>query len=249
VPGPTRPTARRLHLGVVGEGVCSRRAAAMAERIGRGIAAAGAVLLTGGRGGVMEAASRGAAAAGGLVVGVLPGVDRGDANPWVGVPIVTGMDQARNVILVRSCDAIIAVGGMYGTLSEIALALEFGVPVVGLGTWRLAQPEGRRVPVQAARSPEDAVARAVRAAGRFRSTAASVTAIVLMVPGAVLLLLLERVLRAEYQAFFGQVCIEVNTRAGGPPRGAADGRTASGAGCRRRSARSPRGRWGRTRGG
>jgi SLOG-like protein len=111
------------------------------------------VLVCGGLGGVMEAASRGAARAGGTVVGLLPGFDAGDANRWVTVPIVTGMDQARNVILVRSCDAVIAVGGRYGTLSEVALALKLGKPVVGLGTWRLAQPEGRRVPLLRAPAP------------------------------------------------------------------------------------------------
>jgi uncharacterized protein (TIGR00725 family) len=151
---------------VIGEGICSRRVAGLAERVGRAIAEAGAVLLCGGLGGVMEAASRGAARADGLVVGLLPGFAAGDANRWVSIPIVTGMDQARNVILVRSADAVIAVGGRYGTLSEIALALKLGRPVVGLGTWRLAQPEGRRVPLLTARTPEDAVARAVRAARR-----------------------------------------------------------------------------------
>lgn len=155
-----------IHIGVVGEGTCSRRTAVLAERVGRAVAEAGAVLLCGGRLGVMEAASRGASRAGGLVVGLLPGFARGDANRWVTVPIVTGMDQARNVILVRSCDAIIAVGGLYGTLSEIALALKLGTPVVGLGTWKLAQPDGRRVPISRARTPEDAVARALRAARR-----------------------------------------------------------------------------------
>ena len=90
----------------------------------------------------MEAASRGAAEAGGVVVGLLPGFSRSDANRWVTIPIVTGMDQARNVLLVRSCDAVLAIGGMYGTLSEIALALKLGIPVVGLRTWRLRQPEG-----------------------------------------------------------------------------------------------------------
>ena len=161
-----KPARAGLHVGVIGEGVCSRRVAALAERVGRAIAEAGAVLLCGGLGGVMEAASRGAARAGGTVVGLLPGFEARDANRWVGIPIVTGMDQARNVILVRSCDAVIAVGGRYGTLSEIALALKLGRPVVGLGTWRLAQPEGRRVPLLTARTPEDAVARALRAARR-----------------------------------------------------------------------------------
>jgi uncharacterized protein (TIGR00725 family) len=116
----------------------------------------------------MEAASRGAARAGGLVVGILPGFAREDANRWVTVPIVTGMDQARNAILVRSCDAVIAVGGLYGTLSEIGIALKLGVPVVGLHTWRLAQPEGRRVTIMIATTPGDAAAKALRAAARGR---------------------------------------------------------------------------------
>ena len=156
----------RVHVGVVGESVSSARAVRDAERVGRAIAAAGAVLFTGGRGGVMEAASRGASEAGGAVVGLLPGFDRAEANRWVHIPVVTGMDQARNVILVRSCDAVIAIGGMYGTLSEIALALKLGIPVIGLRTWRLGQPDGRRVPIVAARSPEDAVTRALAAARR-----------------------------------------------------------------------------------
>jgi hypothetical protein len=155
-----------LHIGVVGEGVCSARIARDAERVGGAIARAGAVLLCGGLGGVMEAAARGAAQAGGVVVGLLPGFRRADANRWVTIPIVTGMDQARNVVLVRSCDAVVAVGGMYGTLSEIALALKLGIPVVGLRTWRLRQPEGRRVSLLTAASPEDAVAQAVGAASR-----------------------------------------------------------------------------------
>lgn len=156
------------HIGVIGEGTCSERTAALARRVGAAVARAGAVLLTGGRGGVMEAASRGAAEAGGLVVGILPGFRRGEANRWVAVPIVTGMDQARNVILVRSCDAVIAVGGMYGTLSEIAIALKIGRPVVGLGTWRLRQPQGWRVPIIRATTPEAAVARAIAAARSAR---------------------------------------------------------------------------------
>jgi uncharacterized protein (TIGR00725 family) len=155
-----------VHIGVIGEGRCSKRVARDAELVGAAVARAGAVLLTGGRGGVVAAASRGAALAGGLVVGVLPGFARSDANRWVAVPIVTGMDQARNVVLVRSCDAIVAVGGRYGTLSEIGIALKLGVPVVGLGTWRLAAPERRRVPLIRATSPDAAAALALRAARR-----------------------------------------------------------------------------------
>lgn len=163
---PARRSRPALHIGVVGEGKCSRRAAALAEGVGSAVAEAGAVLFCGGLTGVMGAASRGAARAGGLVVGLLPGFDRRDANRWVTIPVVTGMDQARNVILVRSCDAVIAVGGRFGTLSEIALALKFGTPVVGLRTWRLGQPERRRVPIVRARTAGEAVARAVRAARR-----------------------------------------------------------------------------------
>ena len=159
-----------LYIGVIGEGRCSPRVAAQAERLGAAIAAAGAVLVCGGLGGVMEAASRGAARAGGVVVGLLPGLERSDANPWVTIPIVTGMDQARNVVLVRSCDAVIAIGGMYGTLSEIALALKLGRPVIGLGTWKLRQADHRRVPIIRATSPEDAVARALRAVRRARKS-------------------------------------------------------------------------------
>jgi uncharacterized protein (TIGR00725 family) len=155
-----------LHIGVVGEGVCSRATARRAERVGAAVARAGAVLFCGGRTGVMEAASRGAAHAGGTVVGVLPGFSRRDANRWITIPVVTGMDQARNVVLVRSCDAVIAVGGSYGTLSEIALALKLGVPIVGLATWRLTPPAARRVPVLRARDEGHAVALAVRAARR-----------------------------------------------------------------------------------
>src|SRR5262249_55417558 len=95
-----------LQIGVIGEGTCSKRTAALARRVGAAVARAGATLCSGGLGGVMEAASRGAAEAGGLVVGILPGFSRREANRWVAVPIVTGMDQARNVVLVRSCDAV-----------------------------------------------------------------------------------------------------------------------------------------------
>jgi|SRR5689334_15037186 uncharacterized protein (TIGR00725 family) len=153
-----------VHIGVLGEAVCSRATARIAEHVGEAIARAGAVLFCGGRTGVMEAAARGAARAGGTVVGVLPGFSRRDASRWVTIPIVTGMDQARNVVLVRSCDALIAIGGSYGTLSEIALAFKLGVPLIGLRTWRLAPPDARRVPLPRARDAEDAVRLAMRAA-------------------------------------------------------------------------------------
>jgi hypothetical protein len=106
-----------------------------AEAVGRGLAERGAIVVTGGRGGVMAAASRGAASAGGVVVGVLPGLDRSEANEWVTVALTTGLGELRNGLVARSADALVAVGGAYGTLSEIALALQAGTPVFGLHTW------------------------------------------------------------------------------------------------------------------
>jgi hypothetical protein len=148
-------------IGVVGGGDAAPEVEALAEATGRAIAEAGAVLICGGLGGVMAAACRGAAEAGGLTLGVLPGVDRAGANPWVAVPIVTGLAQARNVIIARTADALIAIDGCYGTLSEIAFALHFGTPVIGLSTWDLGlDPD----PIARAGSPAEAVRWALQAA-------------------------------------------------------------------------------------
>jgi len=122
---------------VIGASECTAAQATLAEEVGRRIAEAGWALYTGGLGGVMEAASRGARAAGGRVVGVLPGAAARDANPYVEIPIATGMGHARNVILVQSVDGVVAIGGGAGTLSEIAIALKVGRPVVGLGSWEI----------------------------------------------------------------------------------------------------------------
>lgn len=103
--------------------------------MGRLLAERGAVLVCGGLGGVMEAACRGAKDGGGTTVGILPGTDRGEANEFVDVAIPTGLGEARNALVVRAAHALIAVGGGYGTLSEIALALKAGKRVVGLGSW------------------------------------------------------------------------------------------------------------------
>lgn len=135
-----------MFLAVVGSAVCDEAVAALAREVGREAARRGATLVCGGRGGVMEAACQGAKDGGGTTVGILPGTDRREANPYVDLPVVTGLGEARNAIVVRSADAVIAVSGGYGTLSEIGLALKMGRPVVGLGTWELHQ-EGR--PVQA----------------------------------------------------------------------------------------------------
>lgn len=129
----------------------------VAEQVGRLIALRGAVLVCGGRGGVMEAACRGAKTEGGVTVGILPGPDRWEANNYVDIAIATGLGEARNAIIVRTVDAVIAIGGGFGTLSEIGLALKIGCPVVGLGTWELCQ-QGQMVEgVLQANTPEQAV--------------------------------------------------------------------------------------------
>ncbi len=121
-----------LIIGVVGGGACSSEEAEWAAAVGRGLATSGAITVTGGLGGVMEAAARGAKEVGGLTIGLLPGADRREANPYVDVPLATGMGEMRNVVLVRVAQAVIAIGGGAGTLSEIALAMRIGTPVVGL---------------------------------------------------------------------------------------------------------------------
>ncbi len=124
-----------------------------AEELGRLLAEAGVVVVSGGLGGVMEAACRGARSVGGLTLGILPGRDRREANPHVEVAVPTGMGEARNALVVRAADAVVAVGGAYGTLSEIALALKTGKPVVGLHTWELArggEPDGGVTRVESA---------------------------------------------------------------------------------------------------
>jgi uncharacterized protein (TIGR00725 family) len=125
-----------------------------AAEVGRLLAERGAVLVCGGRGGAMEAACRGAKEADGLTIGILPGSDRSDANPFVDVVLPTGLGEARNALVVGAADVVIAIGGGYGTLSEIALALKAGKRVIGLGTWEI---EG----VMAAEGPEAAVSAAL----------------------------------------------------------------------------------------
>jgi uncharacterized protein (TIGR00725 family) len=135
------------HVAVVGPGRASVEEEVAAERIGAELAAAGAIVVTGGLGGVMSAACRGARSAGGTTLGLLPGDDRADANEWVTVAVPTGLGEGRNVLVVRAADAIVAVGGAYGTLSEIALALRTGTPVVGWRTWDLTSPAGEQAPI------------------------------------------------------------------------------------------------------
>jgi uncharacterized protein (TIGR00725 family) len=161
--GPSRP-----HVAVIGAAHASTQECDEAEQVGRRIAEAGAVVVCGGLGGVMEAACRGARSAGGTTIGILPGSDRGDANDHVDIAVATAMGEARNVVVVATADAVIAVGGEFGTLSEIALALKAGTPVVGLHSWELRR---RGAPIEGilpATGPEEAVALALEGADRRR---------------------------------------------------------------------------------
>jgi uncharacterized protein (TIGR00725 family) len=144
-------------VGVIGESQFSDPShEALAEQTGRLIAQSGWVLVCGGLTGVMEAACRGAHTAGGLTVGILPGSDRDEANPHVAVAVPTGLGQGRNVVIALMADALIAVGGGFGTLSEIGYALRSGKPVVGLRTWEATRP-GQRAPVTTVHTPQEAI--------------------------------------------------------------------------------------------
>ncbi|HEX8745478.1 MAG TPA: TIGR00725 family protein [Thermoleophilaceae bacterium] len=146
------------YVAVVGPGEASQEEARVAKRVGRLLAEAGAVVVSGGLGGVMEAACRGAKDGGGTTVGILPGPDRAAANEFVDVAIATGLSEARNALVVRAADVLIAIGGSWGTLSEIALALRTGKRVVGLATWELP---GGEAGVEEAADAESAVALAL----------------------------------------------------------------------------------------
>ena len=129
------------YVAVVGPGDADERTAWLAEEVGAALADAGAVVVTGGLGGVMEAACRGAKSRRGRTVALLPGEDRSAANGWVDVALATGLGELRNALLVRSVDAVLAIGGSWGTLSEIALAARTGVPVFAVRSWELPAPE------------------------------------------------------------------------------------------------------------
>ncbi|MCG2677551.1 TIGR00725 family protein [bacterium] len=126
-----------MRIGVIGASRCNKKIARIAYQVGKEIAKRKAILICGGLGGVMEEAARGAKENKGLTIGILPGFSSSDANSYIDIPIVTGMDHGRNIIVVRSCDAIIAVGGREGTLSEIAFALKLRIPLIGIETWKI----------------------------------------------------------------------------------------------------------------
>lgn len=146
-------------IAVIGGAETTQKNLNIAEEVGSLIAKNGAMLITGGLGGVMEAASRGAKQAGGLVIGILPGADKRTANEYVDIPIVTGMNQARNIIIARTCNCAIAINGRYGTLSEIAYCLMFNVPVIGINTWDI------EAPIIRVKSAKEAVVKAFKLIG------------------------------------------------------------------------------------
>jgi hypothetical protein len=150
-----------IFIGVIGGSEVSSQVAGLAEEVGREIARQGAVLVCGGLGGVMEAACKGASREGGLTIGILPGDSRLTANPYVKIPIVTSIGYARNVAVVKSSQAIIAIDGSYGTLSEIGHALQSGIPVIGLKTWSLSIDGHTDDNIIPADNPKNAVNKAI----------------------------------------------------------------------------------------
>lgn len=152
---------QKQQIAVIGASGCNETIARRAEAVGRAIARAGAVLVCGGLGGVMEAAARGAKEEGGFTLGILPGTSRAAANRFIDLAVASGLGHFRNFLIAQTADALVAVAGQYGTLSEMAMGLTLGKPVVGLGTWDI---EG----VVRASSPEDAVRFALEAVERRR---------------------------------------------------------------------------------
>ena len=157
-----------LTVAVIGRSTCSPVEAATAEEVGALLAEKAVTVVCGGLGGVMEAACRGAASRGGFTVGILPGNDRSAANRWVSLPIVTGVGQARNIAVVRSCHAVIAIGGAYGTLSEIAFALDSSIPVVGINTWQMADAGAKCSAVHEVSTAPEAVDLALKLASSYK---------------------------------------------------------------------------------
>lgn len=159
---PAKKMEKKPVISVIGAShSCSADDYKLAEEVGRELAQRGAILVCGGLEGVMEAACRGASSEGGLTIGILPGNDREEANPYVAIPIVTGMGYARNSIVAKSGQAVIAIGGSYGTLSEIAFALQSGIPIIGLGTWSISTCQGPDTSIIIAEDAIDAVKKAL----------------------------------------------------------------------------------------
>lgn len=151
-------------IAVIGGSQCSSQEAKLAEEVGREIARQDAIVVCGGLGGVMEATCKGAQSEGGVTIGILPGDNRQLANSYVQIPIVTGIGYARNAMVVKSAQAVIAIGGSYGTLSEISYALQSGIPVIGFNTWEISRNGQPDNSIILAQNPTEAVSKALNLA-------------------------------------------------------------------------------------
>jgi len=152
---------KKLIIAVIGGGKCSAQEAVLAETVGRELAKRGAILVCGGLSGIMEAACRGAAIESGLTIGILPSDDPDDCNPYVQIPVATGVGHARNIAVVKSAQAVIAIDGDYGTLTELGFALKSGIPVIGLKTWSLYRNGEEDKSIIKAEDAVDAVEKAI----------------------------------------------------------------------------------------
>ncbi|HTY12691.1 MAG TPA: TIGR00725 family protein [Candidatus Omnitrophota bacterium] len=162
---------KKTFITVIGESHASTEISKMAEEVGAEIARAGAVLVCGGLKGVMESAAKGAKSASGTTIGIIPGSKRDEANQYIDYPIVTGIGYARNKLVIKSGQAVIAIGGSYGTLSEIAFALGYEIPVIGLNTWQFIHHNGQMdQKVHRVNSPKEAVSLALKLAKEARRT-------------------------------------------------------------------------------
>ena len=154
----------KTHIGVLGPNTTTEEQNQLGREIGRHIADAGAILFCGGLGGMMRAAAEGARSGGGRTVGILPGTDKSAANEFIDIPIPTDLGASRNALLVRACDAVIAVHGAYGTLSEIAFALRLNIPVIGINTWEVCRDGTPDPGIHVVQTAEEAVALAMQLA-------------------------------------------------------------------------------------
>jgi uncharacterized protein (TIGR00725 family) len=155
---------RKKCIAVIGGSQPNSEEVKLAEEVGRQLAKQDAILVCGGLGGVMEAACKGASSEDGTTIGILPGDNRQTANPYIQIPIVTGIGYARNVAVVKSAQAVIAIGGSYGTLTEIGHALQSNIPVIGLNTWVISRNGQHDSSIMPAQSPAEAVKKALELA-------------------------------------------------------------------------------------
>ena len=148
---------RRLIVSIIGGADCTPEEYEVAEHVGILLGEAGVVVVSGGRGGVMEAVSRGAQKVGGLTIGILPGLDPNSGNPYLDIALPTGLGQNRNALVAQAGDAVIAIGGGHGTLSEIGFALKSGRDVIGINTWEVFDKMGRQIKIVPAQNAQEAV--------------------------------------------------------------------------------------------